>query len=121
MKKYIPISLLILLITSNISLSAQKIQTKNAPFHQGEEVVACGELKEVTNFRKGVYLNMDKPYPKQTMTFIIWESDIDEFKKKHGDLRMLVNTNICGMGLVSEYKNNIQIKLHKPYSLQVNE
>jgi hypothetical protein len=110
-------SLLALLLSSN-SYAANQIPASEAPFHTGEDVVACGELVKVSRFKRGLYLNLDKSYPNQPLTLIVWEDDLAEFRERHGDLNNLVNHDVCGDGKVTKYKGMSQISLYNSYSLK---
>lgn len=120
MKIITPIALLTSLLLSSFAYSATKIDSKDAPFHEGEDVIACGILKEVSRFKRGLYLNMDDRFPKQSLTFVVWEDDMDEFKQEHGSLQELVNTRVCGNGTVSKYRGRSQISLYNAFSLKVD-
>lgn len=82
MKNLILTALLIL----PMIVSGNEINTLDAAFHKGKEVVACGTLKQVSEFKKGLYLNMDNKYPKQSVTFVIWKDKVEEFNTKFGDI-----------------------------------
>lgn len=117
MKKHLTI--LFLAFIASVCQAAATISSKEVPFHQGENIVACGVLKELSRFKKGVYLNMDAAYPHQSMTFVVWEGDLVEFSKKFGNLNDLVGQNICGSGVVKEYKGRSQIHLYNAFSLKI--
>lgn len=121
MKLITSIVLLTSFLFSSFSYSAIKIDSKDAPFHEGEEVIACGTLKEVSRFKRGLYLNMDDRFPKQSLTLIVWEDDLAEFKQEHGSLQELVNSRVCGKGTVSEYRGRSQISLYNAFSLKVDK
>lgn len=99
--------------------AATQIESKDAPFHEGENVTACGEIKQVSRFKRGFYLNMDEPYPKQSLTLVVWEDDVAEIKEKHGNLDSLANQKVCAEGRTTKYKGNSQISLYNSYSLKI--
>ncbi|WP_318479063.1 hypothetical protein [Photobacterium leiognathi] len=109
----------LLIFFSSVSYSAARIDSKDAPFHEGERVTACGILKEVSRFKRGLYLNMDQRFPKQSLTLIIWEDDLAEFKQEHGSIFKLVDHEVCGKGKVTEHRGRSQISLYNAYSLKV--
>ncbi|GGF84228.1 hypothetical protein [Alteromonas lipolytica] len=117
MKKHL--NILFIIFIASVSQAANTISSKEVPFHHGENIVACGVLKEASRFNKGVYLNMDAAYPNQSMTFVVWEGDLAEFNKKFGNLNELVEENICGSGVVKEYKGRSQIHLYNAFSLRI--
>ena len=97
-----------------------KLIQKTHLSHEGEDVIACGTLKEVSRFKRGLYLNMDERFPKQSLTLVVWEDDLAEFKQEHGSLQQLVNRTICGKGTVIEYRGRSQISLYNAFSLKVD-
>lgn len=106
---------------STAANATTQISTKDAPFHEGESVTACGPLKQVSPFKRGLYLNMDDRYPQQSITFVVWEDDLAEFKQQHGPLEDLVGKNICGKGTITEYKGRSQMSLYNAFSLQLDQ
>tara|TARA_Y100000310_G_C20014643_1_gene504568 strand:- start:78 stop:431 length:354 start_codon:yes stop_codon:yes gene_type:complete len=111
--------LIIALLLSTAANATTQISTKNAPFHEGESVIACGPLKQVSQFKRGVYLNMDERYPQQSITFVVWEDDLAEFKQQHGPLEDLVGKNICGKGTITLYKGRSQMSLYNSFALKI--
>ncbi|NOH99449.1 hypothetical protein [Vibrio sp. 99-70-13A1] len=120
MKFVVPLTLISTLLLSSTGYSATKIDSKNAPFHVGEDVIACGILKEVSRFKRGVYLNMDNRFPKQSVTFVVWEDDLSTFRQEHGAFQSLTGQRICGKGIVNEYKGRSQISLYNAFSLKLS-
>ncbi len=116
-------SLLTLLLTltyPHISFSATEIKASEAAFYDGKNVIACGVLKEVSQFKRGFYLNLDDHYPKQSLTLVMWEDDIPEFTKQFGSIEKLINRNICGSGKITTYKGRKQISLYNSFSLRTS-
>ncbi|MCG9731922.1 hypothetical protein L1D44_19215 [Shewanella sp. Isolate13] len=119
MKVVTPVVFFTSLLLSSFSYSATKITSKEAPFYEGKDVIACGTLKEVSRFKRGLYLNMDEPFPKQSLTLVLWEDDLAEFKQEHGSIEQLINHEVCGKGTVTEYRGRSQISLYNAFSLKV--
>ncbi|MGL5291765.1 MAG: hypothetical protein ACRC9T_07575 [Vibrionaceae bacterium] len=120
MKKIAKFVVLASLFLSAASFGAITIASKEAPFHEGKEVVACGVVKELTRFKRGFYLNMDERFPKQSLTLIVWENDVAAFQQKHGSLEQLVNKKVCGKGTITSFRGRSQISLYNSYSLQIS-
>lgn len=114
-------AVLLSMFLSQLVFGAEEISTKDAPFYTGQDVIACGALHEVARFKRGLYLNMDNKYPKQSLTFIVWGDDIKEFNKKFDGVETLVGQNLCGKGMVNEYKGRSQISLYNSYSLSIQK
>lgn len=109
-------------LTSFLAHSASiEISASQAPFYVGEKVIACGMLAQTSRFKRGVYLNLDEKYPKQPLTLVVWEDDLAQFQKQHGDLTRYLGRKICGQGTVSQYKGRSQISLYNAYSLQIKK
>ncbi|GHA65670.1 hypothetical protein ACFFLZ_10060 [Photobacterium aphoticum] len=120
--KYMKVSVACLsLILSAQAFSATKIAAMDAAFHEGEKVVACGVLKEISRFKRGVYLNLDAPYPQQSLTLVVWENDLVQLKAKHGDFKHHMDSVVCGKGTITEYKGRHQISLYNAYAFKVGE
>ena len=119
--KFLIKTVLLSMFLSQLVFAAEEISTKEAPFYTGKDVVACGVLQEVARFKRGLYLNMDNKYPKQSLTFIVWEDDINKFNQKFNGVESLVGQNLCGKGRVNEYKGRSQISLYNSYSLVIQK
>ncbi|HFQ5207128.1 TPA: hypothetical protein ACGVAJ_000476 [Vibrio vulnificus] len=108
----------LILVSTNV-YSATQIAAKDAPFHIGENVVACGQLVQTSRFKRGVYLNLEAPYPQQSLTLVAWEDDLLQFNQQHGRLDKLVGKTVCGKGVITDYKGRSQMSLYNAYSLMV--
>ena len=113
-------SCLALFLFPTASFSSVEIASEDAAFHIGESVIACGTIQQTTRFRRGVYLNMDKPYPHQSLTLIVWENDINNFQNKFGELSNMIGKEVCAQGTITQYKGRNQISLGNAYSLKVD-
>lgn len=101
------------------AIASTQIDSKDAPFYEGENVIACGEIKQVSRFKRGFYLNMDERYPRQSLTLVVWEDDVAKIKEQHGSLDRLKNMHVCAEGRVTKYKGRSQISLYNSYSLKI--
>ncbi|MFA0692120.1 hypothetical protein [Vibrio splendidus] len=113
------LSVLALYLISSASYAELKIRSTEAPFHVGENVVACGVVKQVTRFKRGFYLNMDKKFPHQSLTLVIWEDDVAMLQETHDSFSKLENKEVCGKGKITEYRGQSQISLYNAFSLKV--
>lgn len=122
MYKKIPavMALYILSFSSVACYAAEsKIEAFKAPFHVGETVMACGSLAEVKHLSNRHYLNLDKRYPNQTLTLLVWDNDYHWFEERFGKIDGFVGRRFCARGKVEEYKNNMQIKVTNPQFLRL--
>lgn len=105
------ITLIIIYLLTPLSCLAEQsnvIKASEAPFFVNQSVVACGKVVQTKKFRKGVYLNLDKRYPSQTLTLLLWTNKINDFTIKHGAIDNLVNKDICVKGEITEYNGSLQ-------------
>jgi DNA/RNA endonuclease YhcR with UshA esterase domain len=97
-----------------------EISAKEAVFKIGQPVVACAEVKEVTSFSKGTYLNFDDKYPNQSLTIVIWDSRKQKIVSKLGRLDELIGLELCISGKVTEYRGRHQIILNSSHAIRKN-
>lgn len=104
-------------ISSNAS--EPKIEAFKAPFHVGKTVMACGSLAQVKHVSNRHYLNMDKKYPAQSLTVLVWDSDYRWFEERFGSIDGFVGRRFCVRGKIEEYKNNMQMQVTNPQFLRL--
>ena len=99
-----------LLSLAFFSVVAQTIPSTDAKNHIGEKVTICGSVanKHVASQSQGTptFVDLDKPYPSQTFTVVVWERDksIVGFLPGTGQL--------CVTGTITQYRGGAQIVLH---------
>lgn len=115
-----------ILITSLLSMASLnafsqeiKIEAIKAPFHVGKTVMACGQLAEIKHLENRHYLNLDRMYPNQTLTLLVWDNNYKWFEERFGRLDGLVGKRFCARGTIEEYKNNLQMKVNNPQFLRL--
>lgn len=113
--------LLIILITIAQMTGANElhIEAFKAPFYVGKTVMACGILRQVRVTSNQTYLNLDNHYPNQTLTVLIWGSDIPKFTARFGNIEAYTGKRICARGQIKEYKNTLQIQMKNPQFLRI--
>lgn len=109
----------LLIFTQIILANELRIEAIKSPFHVGKTVMACGVLAQVKKSTKQIYLNLDKPYPDQSLTLLIWANKYDAFNKRFGDLDRHTNKKVCARGTIKEYKHSLQIVLNNPQFLRI--
>lgn len=92
-------------------MKSERIPAYKSAFYIGKSIMACGILVEIKNLSNRTYLNLDKKYPSQSLTILIWNNNLKKFKRKFGSLESLINRELCVYGTIEEYKNNLQIKV----------
>lgn len=110
----------LLLTLSTPANAITKIDSKDAAFHEGQDVIACGELKQITRFKRGFYLNLDDKYPRQSLTLVVWEDDVSGFQQEHGNFDVMLDKQVCGKGTITQYKGRSQMSLYNAYSFKVD-
>jgi len=119
MKKMLVMLLCGLGFSFSSGASEQRIEAYKAPFHVGETVMACGRVAQVSKGKKAHYLNLDKRYPNQSLTVLVWDSNLKGFEQRFGNLTKFKNQRVCVRGKITEYKNSLQIKVSNPQYLRL--
>ena len=98
------------------------LTTAEAAQHIGQTATVCGlvvDARYASSSRgRPTFLNLDKPYPNQIFTVLIWGTDRDKFgepEEKYRDKR------ICVTGKISSYRGVPQIQATNPKQIQVKE
>lgn len=111
------VQLVFVLGLASTALMAQAITTSEAAIHIGERETVCGmiagEHTAVSSRGTPTFINLDRPYPNQVFTLLIW-----------GDDRGRVGTvpkggRICATGVVREYRGSPEIVLRDAHSWYV--
>jgi len=106
-KKFV---ILFLLISS--CLFGREYTSSEASQHIGEEGTVCGNV--VSGFYaknskgKPTFLNIDKSYPNQIFTVVIWGDSRSNFNYPEEQYK---NKNICVSGYIDSYRNIPQISV----------
>jgi hypothetical protein len=112
---------LMLVVSTRVIAGDLAIDAAQSGVHIGKAVVACGLVTEVKPFAKGVYLSYGPRFPKQHLTGVVWQDDVQNFVDRFGDLSRLTGRNVCLRGKVSTYKGQPQIELVGPDSLRLTK
>jgi len=104
----------IFMLLATIQLAAQNTYTsEQAKSHIGENATVCGVVAS-THFAASsrgepTFLNLDKSYPNQIFTILIWGSDRGKFGTPE---REYANKAICVTGTIEEYRGAAEIIAH---------
>ena len=100
-----------------------KINTVQARDFIGKEACVCGKVVSTKFNENGktnpTYINLDKKYPEQVFTVMIFGQDRSNFSYKPEDF--LQGKTICVKGKVTEYKGTPQIIANKEKQVEVVE
>ena len=106
-----------LLITSiclwQISFS-QTVPLDSVQFYVGKTITVCSIVQGTfvtKGEKKTTYINFGKPYPNNTFTAVIFETDLKNFKYIPSEY--LKDKNVCITGKVELYKDKPQIIIKK--------
>jgi hypothetical protein len=100
---------------------AQKKLTANeAKEHFGETATVCGAVVSAryADATKGqpTFLNLDKPYPSQVFTIVIWGENRSKFGKPENDYN---GKRICVPGKIKAYAGLPEIVAEDPKQLRI--
>lgn len=114
-------TLLIVLILSAGTCSAQtSIPASEAKNHVGQNAIVCGEVASTHYAARSrgepTFINLDKPYPDQVFTILIWGSDRPKFGHPEDEYR---GKTICVTGTISLYRGVAEVVAHEPAQISV--
>ena len=96
---------------------AQTLTTDEAAQHVGEKKTVCGEIagEHTATSSRGTptFINLDKPYPHQIFTILIWGDD----KQAVGNFPE--TGNVCATGTITQYRGSPEIVLHDAHGWYV--
>lgn len=99
--------------TSSVQYEVKKIDpkgsfvnTKQIIDYENTRQVVCGKMIEIKEFKSGVYLNLDAPYPKNNFYLTIWNDsnlkNLEKFKFKI----------VCGFGKIVKNRDKFTIYIN---------
>jgi hypothetical protein len=98
---------LLAFLLAPVLTSAQTIPASEAAKHVGEQATVCGRIagEHTATSSKGTptFINLEKPYPNQVFTVLIWESD----KPNVGNLP--IDGMFCAKGQITSYRGSPEI------------
>lgn len=97
--------------------TAQTIPTSAAAKHVGEQETVCGIVasEHTATGSRGTptFINLDRPYPNQVFTVLVWGDD----RGRVGNLP--TGGRLCVVGTISEYRGTPEIVLHDSHGWYV--
>jgi len=98
--------------------SAATLTSEEAAHHVGETATVCGSVASANyaSHSKGqpTFLNLDKAYPDQTFTAVIWGSDRSKFGTPES---ALLGKQVCATGVIQLFRGRPEVILHEPSQL----
>jgi DNA/RNA endonuclease YhcR with UshA esterase domain len=114
---------LFLLITGLCqATAAPTLTTDEAKSHIGENATVCGVVAS-THYAGGsrgtpTFVNLDKPYPNQVFTILIWGEDLAKFSPRPSTWE---GKRVCATGVISSYRGSPEIVAKSPTQIRVEE
>ena len=113
-----------LLLTSVTAISPllaqQKLSANEAKDHIGETATVCGSVVSTryaaSTKGRPTFLNLDKPYPNQVFTVLIWGENRSKFGTPETEDK---GKRICVTGKITEYKGAAEIVANDPHQLKI--
>jgi hypothetical protein len=100
----------------------KKLTTAEAKGHIGEQATVCGRVASTryaeTTRGKPTFLNLDKPYPSQLFTVLIWGDHREKFGNPEEKYR---DKQVCATGKITEYRNAPEIVVSDPQNIEVQK
>ncbi|SRR5579875_13176 len=98
------------------------ISAAQAKDHVGERATVCGTVASTryADHSRGqpTFLNLDKPYPNQIFTIVIWGSDRPKFGEPEAKYR---DKAICVTGTITSYRSVPEIEAREPSQIAVQD
>jgi DNA/RNA endonuclease YhcR with UshA esterase domain len=114
-------TLVLVLLIIQPALAQKKLIAAEAKDHIGETATVCGNVVSTryaaSTRGQPTFLNLDKPYPSQIFTVLIWGSNRSKFGTPESDYK---GKRICVSGKITEYRNVPQISAESPQQIQVD-
>jgi len=126
LKLWVNAALLMFLVLAPIGDTARaqvkRLTAGEAKDHIGEQTTVCGRVLSVryaaTTRGKPTFLNLDKPYPNQTFTVLIWGESREKFGTPEEKYR---DKKVCVTGKITEYRGAPEIVVSDPQSVEVQK
>jgi hypothetical protein len=103
-----------------LGLAQSSISAAEAKNHVGEKATVCGEVASTHYAARSrgnpTFINLDKPYPTQIFTVLIWGSDRPKFGDPEGKYQ---TKHICVTGKITDYKGVPEIIAYEPTQIEV--
>lgn len=120
MKRLILILTACALILFEGSIASATIKANEAGQHIGEVQTICGVVASAHYARSSrgqpTFLNLDRPYPNQIFTILIWGSNRPLFKE--APEKYLLGKTICVTGTIRSYRGRPEIIVNNPEQIK---
>ena len=97
-----------------------KLSTAEAKDHIGATATVCGNVASsryaVSTKGQPTFLNLDKPYPNQVFTILIWGSNRAKFGRPEVDYK---DKHVCVTGKITKYRAAPEIIANDPREIKI--
>jgi hypothetical protein len=105
----------------SIAYAQETITPEDAAKFIGHQKTVCGTVASAHFAAKvkgqPTFINLDKPYPNQIFTALIWGSDRSKFEKPPETLYS--GKEICATGMIQSYQGRPEIVVKEPGQITV--
>jgi hypothetical protein len=112
----------VVLAAANCALGQRVISSYEARNHVGEYSKVCGQVASThfANRSRGAptFINLDRPYPNQVFTALIWVEDRSKFGSPE---ERYSHREICVSGVIQLYRGIPEIILRGPSQVQITK
>lgn len=102
------------------TFAQKKLTAAEAKNHVGETATVCGNVASTryAASTKGqpTFLNLDKPYPNQIFTVVIWGSNRSKFGRPEVEYN---EKRICVTGKITDYRGVPEVSAETPSQITV--
>lgn len=109
-----------LVFVALLSAQTKPLSASEAKQHVGQEATVCGKVASARYAARSrgrpTFLNLDKPYPNEIFTIVIWSSDRPKFGQP--ETRYL-DEQVCVTGRIASYRGTPEIVAHEPGQIVV--
>ena len=109
------VALMLLAVLGRPVFAQKSLSVAEAKEHVGEVATVCGIVVSTrfASSTKGqpTFLNLDKPYPNQVFTIVIWGSNHNKFGRPEVEYN---EKRICVTGKIAEYRGKPEIVANDP-------
>lgn len=99
-----------------------RLAPSQAKDHIGEKATVCGKVASTryaaTTRGKPTFLNLDKAYPNQVFTVLIWGESREKFGTPEATY---LDKQICATGKIAQYRNAPEIVVTEPRDIEVQK
>src|SRR5712691_2700544 len=111
---------LVVLLINQPALAQRKLTAAEAKDHIGETATVCGSVVSTryaaSTRGQPTFLNLDKPYPNQIFTIVIWGSNRSRFGRPEVDYK---EKRICVTAKITEYRGVPEVSANDPAQITV--